>query len=193
MSFRNADFLRNLSLDAEGRLPADFGARLYEALIDLDSQNGIVEQQTNSNTKGRPPAPPAISGLTVTAQNGHFDIAISDRNPIYAGINYFAVHADNPHFTNPTVIDMGQSRNHNIFLGNVTRYWGAYSSYSSSLASPTVFHGGIKPRAVTGGGSVGGPAFQSGQGTGTSPPGVGFQGPGVAPFRSTNGRPPTRS
>jgi hypothetical protein len=189
MSLKNANYFRNLQ---PGFDPSEFGLRLAETLQQLDDDRQTLAQQTNSNTDGRPQAPPAIGGLTVRAQNGHFDVAITDRTPIYAGINYFLMHADNPHFSNPTVIDMGQTRNHNLFLGNVTRYFAAYSSYQTSLPSQAVYHGGTKPAAVVGGGSVGGPAFQSGQGTGTSGPGVGLEGPGIAPFRSTTGAPPKR-
>ena len=189
MAVKNLNFFRNLQ---PGFDPAEFGLRLAEALQQIDDNHGVVTQQTNSNTTGRPQAPPAIGGLTVTGQNGHFDIAITDRGPIYAGINYYAVHADNAAFRNATVIDMGQSRNHNVFLGNVTRYFGAYSSYGTSLPSGVAYHGGAKPTPVTGGGSVGGPAFQSAQGTGTSHPGVALEGPGYAPFRSATGAPPKR-
>jgi hypothetical protein len=189
MALKNANYFRNLQ---PGFDPSEFGLRLAETLQQLDDDRQTLAQQTNSNTDGRPQAPPAIGALNVTGQNGKFNIRITDRGPIYAGINYFAVHADNPHFTNAETIDLGQSRNHTVSLGNVTRYWAAYSSYATSLPSPPAYHGGAIPRPVTGGGIEGGPPFQPSEGTGTSGPGVAFEGPGIAPFRSTTGAPPKR-
>lgn len=186
---KNANYFRNLQ---PGFDPAEFGLRLYETLQQLDSDHQTVTQQTNSNTTGRPQAPPAIGGLSVAGANGKFNIRITDRGPIYAGINYFLVHADNPHFTNAETIDLGQSRNHSISLGNVTRYWAAYSSYATSLPSSPAYHGGAVPQPVSGGGIQGGPPFQTSEGTGTSEPGVAFEGPGQAAFRSSTGKPPKR-
>lgn len=189
MSYRNRDFLRNLAapgLDA-------FGARIVEALDDIDGSNSNLAQQVNGNATGNPKAPAAIARLDVTAQNGHFQIAITDNSPIFRDIHYWVEHADNVHFISPHVIHMGQSRNFNLFLGNVTRYFRAYSSYASSPPSAPAYHGGrAQPVAVTGGGSVGGPAFLPSQGSGTGLAGTGLQGPGTVPFRSANGAAPSR-
>ena len=181
---KNASFLRTLH-----------DGKLLEALESLATQVSNLQQQTNANGTGQPQAPPTIGGLKVTGQNGHFNIAISDpSNPIYRDVHYWVEHADNPHFLNPHVIHMGQSRNHNLFLGNVTRYFRAFSSYSSSPPSSPVYHNNSQgtPMAVQGGGSVGGPLFTESQSSGTGSPGEGLQGPGVKAFRSTNGAPPSR-
>jgi hypothetical protein len=171
----------------------DFGTKLGEALDSIARQTNAMEQQGNLNANGQPAAPPPISSVRVTGQNGHFNIAIADPSPVYRGINYWAEHADNENFTNPQIIDLGQSRNHSIFLGNVTRYWRAYSSYQSSPTSAPAYHGGAaQPLAVSGGGTVGGPAFQASQGSGTGGAGVGLSGPGPVPARSASTAAPVR-
>ena len=181
---RNLSWLRGLP---------DIGAKLHEIVSDLNKQHQNIAQQLNGNGVGQPNAPPAIGGLQVTGQNGHFNIAIVDASPVYRGIQYFVEHTDNPQFTNPHVIHLGDSRNHNIYLGNVTRYWRAYSAYASSPAGKPVYFGSsATPTPVVGGGPNGGPAFTSSQGSGTGVAGAGLQGPGVAPFRSPTGLPPKR-
>lgn len=171
----------------------DYGVKLVEALQAVAKQASNTEQQGNLNPSGQPIAPPPINGVKVTGRNGHFNIAIQDGNSnLYRDVHYWAEHSESPNFTNPVVIHMGQSRNYNEFLGNTTRYWRAYSSYSSSPPSSPAYHGSAaQPLPVTGGGSVGGPAFQDSQGSGTGQPGQGLQGPGVIPFRGT-GLPPVR-
>jgi hypothetical protein len=184
MAIRNLEWLRALP---------EIGGRLYEIISDLDNQHRNLAQQVNGSGNKQPNAPPAIGGLKVTGSNGHFSIAITDDSPFFRGINYFLEHADNPHFINPHVIDLGASRNHNVFLGNVTRYFRAYSSYLTTKAGPAVYFGSqAQPVPVVGGGPVGGPNFTLSQGSGTGNPGTGLQGPGVAPFRSTTGAPPER-
>ena len=112
--FKNADWVR-----------ATIDPRMFEALQYIASKQSTLLQQVNGNITGQPQAPPGINSMKVTAQNGHFSIAIQDSNQIYRGISYFVEHADNPHFTNPSIIHIGASRNHDVFLGNVTRYWRA--------------------------------------------------------------------
>lgn len=182
LSFRNANYLRNIP---------EWGQRLYEALQDIDGQNQTLAQQVNGNPKGLPKAPPSIAGLSVVAQDGFFNIAIQHQADFYRGVNYTVEHADNPHFTDPHSIDLGSSRMHTINLGAATRYWRASASYASSPPGPWAYFGGSMPTPVSGGGT-GTPLFQSSQGSGTGNPGQGLQGPGTVPFRSANGRPPTR-
>lgn len=182
--FRNADFIRNL--------PGELGSRLYEALSDLANRNETLSQQVNGNTKGQPAAPPNVAGVSVTGRDGFLHVAVHDPSPVYRGIRYAVEHADNPHFENPIMVPMHDSRNVTIPVGNQTRYVRAYSYYSSSPPSAPVYHGGSQPLAVNGGGSGPGPAFLPSQGSGTGSPGVGLQGPGVAPFRSATGAPPKR-
>lgn len=187
---KNQDLIRQLASPELGA----FGSRILEALQGLDQQHQNLAQQVNGNSTGQPSAPPQIAGLTVKAQNGHFTASITDNAPIFRGIQYYIEHADNPHFINRMVVHLGDSRDWQGFMGNVTRYFRAYSSYSSSPSSPPAYHGGAgQPRAVTGGGTIGGPSFQDSQGSGTGGPGQGLQGPGQIPFRSANGAPPPRS
>ena len=186
---KNLDYLRNVS--PEG-FP-EFGTKLVEALQSLASANNLIEQQVNGNSTGKPAAPPSINGLSVTAQNGHFQIAITDDSPIYSGIKYFVEHADNPNFTGGHVEDLGTSRNRNLFFGNVTRYFRAYSSYETSPPSALTYHGSsASPTAVVGGGTVGGPDFETAQGSGTGVAGQLHEGPGKNAFRAVNGAPPVR-
>lgn len=167
--------------------------RLYEIISAMTQQHSNLAQQVNGNSTGQPLPPPTVNNLTVTAQNGHFSAAIQDNGSIFRGVNYFLEHSDSPNFTNPQTIHLGDTRNHTVFLGNVTRYFRAYSSYASSAPSSPVYHGSAtRPLAVTGGGLIGGPSFSASQGSGTGSPGQGLQGPGRIPFRSTTGVPPTR-
>ncbi len=190
MSIRNLDFLRSLPL---GVSIQHLGARLYEALSDVDAQHQTVAQQTNSNPTGHPFPPPAIDGLTVTGQNGQFHLQIQHGAEFYRGVSYHAEYADNPAFQNPRSIDLGASREHTVFLGNGTHYWRAFAAYGSSPAGPPAYHGGARsPQPVSGGGSIGGPAFLSPQGSGTGAPGEGISGPGPVAFRTSTGRPPIR-
>ena len=168
--------------------------KLYEALSDIIQHHDTLTQQMNANGVGNPAPPPTPNGVQVTGQNGYLHVAVTDQNPIYRGIRYFAEHADNPHFTNPHVVPMGDSRNVTIPVGNQTRYVRVYSSYISSQPSEPVYHGTqVQPTPVNGGGAHSGPNFLPSQGSGTGDAGVGLQGPGKTPFRSTDGVPPVRS
>lgn len=187
INVRNLDFLRSVKIDGY----PEFGAKLHEALSDIRKAAAAIESQTNTNASGHPTAPPPINQLHVVAQNGHFQISIQDNNPIYRGVRYYVEHASNPHFTNPQRICLQDARNHNLFLGNVTRYFRAYSAYSSSAPSSPVYFGGAQPQSVIGGGALGGPNFLPDQGTGTGGSG-GVTGPGQFPFVSPNGVPPGR-
>jgi hypothetical protein len=188
-SIRNLKYLRSLS----SRDFPDLGVKLYEALSDMARHHENLAQQVNGNSTGEPTPPPPVDSVKVTGQNGHFNIAITDNNPVFRDVHYYVEHADNPQFANPQIIHLGHTRNHNVFLGSVTRYWRAYSAYASSAASAPAYHGGqASPQAVNGGGSVGGPALQASQGSGTGTPGQGLSGPGPVPFRSATGVPPTR-
>ncbi len=187
---RNLDFIRSLP---EGTSIQQLGARLYESLSDVDSQAQTVAQQTNANPTGHPYPPPAVDGLTVTGQNGLFHLQIQHASEFYRGIQYHAEYADSPSFQNPRSIDLGASREHTVFLGNGTHYWRAFAAYGSSPAGPPAYHGGAhSPQPVSGGGSIGGPAFLAPQGSGTGLPGEGLSGPGPVAFRTANGRPPIR-
>ena len=179
---RNLDQIRNTD------------PRLYEALSDIIGRQNNIEQQMNANGVGNPQPPPTVNGVQVTGSNGFLHVAITDQGGLYRGIRYFTEHADNPAFTNPQVVPMGDSRNVTIPVGNQTRYVRVYSSYISSHPSDPVYHGSsVAPTPVNGGGSNSGPQFLPSQGSGTGDAGVGLQGPGRVAFRSDNGVPPVRS
>jgi hypothetical protein len=158
-------------------------ARLYETIKAVQDQAATIQQQTNSNATGPVDPPPAIAGVHVsTGPGGEFQVSITDTGEISRGVNYFAEHADNPHFSNPHVIDMGQSRNLSVHMGSQKLYWRAYSSYSGSMPSAPAYHGSAAaPLAVLGG--VPGIRSQS-QGSGTGAPGQGLQGPGPVQQRT---------
>lgn len=186
---KNIAYFRNISLP---EFP-DFGAKLFEALQSIGVQGTNIEQQTNSNAQGAPQPPQNIDSVNVSAANGHFSVAIQDQgNNLYRGVQYFVEHDSDPNFTNPITVPMGTSRNANLFLGNVTRYFRAFSAYPSSPRSQAAYHGSQStPQAVLGGGTNGGPPVVASEGSGTGPAGVGLQGPGDVPFRG-GGVPPAR-
>ena len=189
MAIRNLDWMRGVRVEG---VP-DFGAKLFEALSDIAQQHQTLAQQVNGNPTGGPLPPPAIDGLKVKAQNGHFQISIAHGGEFYRDVHYYVEHADNPQFTDAHTIHLGHSRNHNIFLGNVTRYWRAFAAYPTSAAGSPVYHGGpVAPLAVSGGGAAGGPAFLASQGSGTGNPTDALSGPGPVAFRSITGAPPIR-
>ena len=162
----------------------EFGARLYETFKSIVTATGNTEQQGNLNPDGQPLPPPPVQAIAVTGQNGQFNIAIQHDTPdVRRGVRYYVEHADNPNFTDPHAIYLGDSRNHTVFLGNETRYWRAAAAYSSSAPSQWAYHGGEAPQPVEGGGGIGGPAFQQSQGSGTGAPGQGLSGPGPVPVR----------
>ena len=159
------------------------GSRLYDSLKSVQDQVSNLETQTNTNAQAQPTAPPAINGVHVsTGPGGEFQIAITDQNQISRGINYWAEHDSDPNFSNPHIIDMGQSRNHSVYLGAQALHWRAYSSYPASPSSPAQYHGSAaQPLPVMGG--VPGPRAQS-QGAGTGAPAQGLHGPGPVPQRA---------
>lgn len=181
MPVRNLDYIKSQD------------PRLYEALHDIISQQSNIAQQVNGNVSGTPKPPTSISGIQVSAQNGHFQVAIQDHASTYRDVHYYIEHADNPNFHNSQVIHNGHSRNWGGFMGNVTRYFRAYSAYPTSAAGSPAYHGGaLKPQPVIGGGTNAGPSFLNSQGSGTGFPGQGISGPGPVPFRAVNGAPPIR-
>lgn len=193
LNIQNLEWLRKLSPQSLDDLH-QLGPKLYQALKSVQDAHNAVELQTNTNSHTEPTAPPPINNLHVSASNGHFQVAITDNNEIYRGVQYFVEHADNPNFTNAvqTQASGTSKRNHNEYLGDSARYFRAYSAYGTGPASKPVYHGGAQPVAVTGGGSVGGPAFLPSQGSGTGAAGQGLVGNGDVQFRSSTGLPPVR-
>lgn len=179
LKIRNLAFIKSIP---------EFGVRIAEALQDVQKGVGIIAKQTNSDPSAQPQAPPNLQNLSVTANDGHFNFSIQDQSPgLRRGVSYFVEHADNPSFQNSHTIELGQTRNHNEYLGNVTRYVRAYSAYAGSPPSQHVYFGGqTAPQAVQGGGSNAGPMFLPSQGTGTGAAGQGGQGPGPIPERTEN-------
>jgi hypothetical protein len=105
----------------------------------------------------------------VTASQGIFDIRIFDGSSVSRGINYFVEYSVTPQFTEAIPIDLGTSRCHRCFLGNLTLYWRGYSQYLGSQPSDAVYFGSsTAPTAVVGGGSITGPTPQPSTGSGTA-------------------------
>jgi hypothetical protein len=147
---------------------------LYESLVRIVNEVNVMQRQTGVAPTGNLPVPQAIGNINVTAANGYFSIAITDKSVVQRGIEYFAEYDTLSGFTNAQVIHMGVTRNMIVNLGNLTLYWRAYSQYiGSDIPSPLVTFG-TPPTAVAGGGSAP-PALQKSQGSGTSQtPGAGF-------------------
>ncbi len=164
----------------------DAGAWFYRFAKSIERQTSNTEQQGNLNPQGQPVPPPAIDGINVAAQNGHHTVTITDQNPgVSRGVNYWLERDTSPAFTNPHIIDLGQSRNHSEFLGSGDFFWRGYSSYSSSPPSAPAYHGSAaQPTPVNAGGEVGPPAQLASQGSGTGASGQGLQGPGLSPKRT---------
>ena len=140
---------------------------VYEALTQVVGGVNAVGRATGVDPSGSIAAPSSIGGLSVIAQDGIFDIAITDHSSVNRGIFYFAESDVTPAFGNPYVHFMGSSRNLRVSMGNRTLYWRAYSQYlGSETSSPVAF--GTPPTAVVGGGTATGPALQSSQGSGTA-------------------------
>jgi len=169
----------------------EFGAKLAEALLSIQQAHNNVEAQVNGNSTGGPQPPPQIDSVKATGQNGFIHVAINHDAEFYRGVKYYAEHADNPQFTNPHPVYMGDVRNISIPVGPGPRYVRAYAAYSSSGPGQPVYHGSaVQPTAIDPGGS--GPALLPSQGSGTGAAGVGLQGPGKEPFRPQAGAPPVR-
>lgn len=187
---RNLEFIRNLT-SAEN---PGWGARMFEALQDVQQNQNNIAQQVNGNPAGNPNPPAAINSLSVKAADGIFDAKIVDTSDTSRGVNYFLEHSPSPNFSSPHMIHLGTSRNWRGALGNQTLHFRAYSSYATSGASAHVYHGSpTAPTPVTGGGAAG-PAPQSSSGGGTASTNgtQGGHGFGPVPFRSSTGKPPVR-
>ena len=147
---------------------------IYSVFKRIVDHINLIERQSGFAPLGQIPAPPTISGLSVVASNGWFDIQIQDNGSIQPGIEYFVEYDTTPNFTNARVFSMGPSRNHVLNLGNQTLYWRAYSQYRGSTTSAKITFGS-PPTGVAGGGATSPPAPQASQGSGTSLiPGNGF-------------------
>ena len=191
LKIRNLDYLRATDPATAGTA---YGARIYEAIQDLNSAISNHLQQTNGNATGEPQPPPSQLGIQVTTRDGYMHVALNDQGPLYRGVQYWVRHADNPNFVNAihTQASGTELRNHTEFIGNQTRYVQAYKSYPWSGPTPPVIHGGAIPIGVQGGGSTAGPLYLPSQGTGTSVQGQPPSGPGPVAFRRATGTPPIR-
>ena len=160
LSVRNLNYIRGKD------------ARLYEAIIDIRSGLERMARQVVANPSGQMPSPPQISSLTVAAANGVFSAQIYDNNPVLRGIEYFIEYSSTSNFQAGKfyVAHLGPSRDWQAFLGNVTMYFRAYSSYPTSEPSAPVYYGPPNnPTAVVGGGTITPPTRPAGAGSGTSP------------------------
>jgi hypothetical protein len=140
---------------------------VYEALTQLVNGVNSVGRATGVDPSGSIAAPSPIGSLSVVAQDGIFDLAITDNSTLNRGIFYFAESDVTPAFSSPYVHFMGSSRNLRVSLGNQTLYWRAYSQYlGSETSNPVTF--GNPPTAIAGGGTATGPALQTSMGSGTA-------------------------
>ena len=158
---------------------------VYEALTQLVNGVNSVGRATGVDPSGSIAAPSPIGSLNVLAQDGIFDLAITDNSTLNRGIFYFAESDVTPAFSSPYVHFMGSSRNLRVSMGNQTLYWRAYSQYlGSDTSEPVAF--GTPPTAVVGGGTASGPALQNSSGSGTASGSEGGSGFGLV-TQSTSG------
>jgi hypothetical protein len=139
---------------------------LYESLKQVVGAVNSIGLATGVDPSGSIAAPDSIGGISVTAADGIFDIAITDNSAVRRGIFYFVESDTTQSFAQPHVYFLGSSRNLRVSLGNQTLYWRGYSQYTGSAPSPSVTFGS-PATAVTGGG-VSGPAPQPSSGSGTA-------------------------
>lgn len=141
--------------------------RLYSALRSIVDAVNNLGRGVGVDPAGETTAPASISAISVTAANGIFDVAITDNSSLVRGINYFVESDLTPAFAKPHVYALGPSRNARFSLGNLTLYWRAYSQYLGSQPSAPITFGN-PPMAVSGGGTIAGPAQQPSSGSGTA-------------------------
>jgi hypothetical protein len=186
----NLQWLRKLTPENLQNL----GPRLYKALQSVQVGVRNIEQQTNADANLHPAAPPPIDALNVSASNGIFHASITHNQPIYRGVRYHLEYADNPNFTNPFPISMGESREWRGALGNLNLHFRGAASYGISPPTEWTYHGSSTSPTVVAGGGVSGPELPSqSQGSGTGAPGVGFSGPGQSAYRTSTGAPPVKA
>jgi hypothetical protein len=186
LKIRNLDYLRNADPATSG---TGYGARLFEALQDLNNAVSNHIMQTNGNPTGEPQAPPALDSIKVTSTTTGHHVSLTHNADVYRGIEYHAVYADNPQFTNAFPVYMGPSREADVATGSKSLYFGAFPQYPTGKPGPIVYHGGNRPIAVQGG--MESPLGTS-QGSGTGAAGVAHSGHGPVQFRSSTGKLPTR-
>lgn len=161
------------------------GSRVYEALDSLQRGINTMAVQGNLDPNKDPAPPPNIQAVTATGQNGVLHVAIQDQSAgLSRGAEYVIEHADNKPFQNAQIRFNGASRSFSEFIGNDTRFVRAYSTYGASSSSGHVYHGGaLNPIPVSGGGSIGPPAYLASQGSGTGAAGQAGHGQGPVQTR----------
>lgn len=176
INVRNLEWLRSVRIDGH----PEFGARLSEALSDLQKATGTIEQQTNSNASGPIAAPPVPSKLTVVPHPQGVQFSIHHDADLYADPLY-EIDQTSQGVTHS--IDVGTSRNGVIPNGNIRATYQVRTRYANGQSSAPV----QAVKAVTGGG--GSAALLPSQASSTTlpnqPPGFG------GPFRGS--KPPIRS
>lgn len=183
-NIRNLDWIKSVKVPGH----EDFGARLFEALTDVKSGLGTLEQQTNSNLNGAPDPPPGLQAIKVTPTAVGHHVSISHGAEFYRGIHYHVEYADNSHFTNPFPAYTGPAREIDLATGPRSLFFRAFASYQNSGNTALIYHGGATPKVVPGGISTS--LSQQSQGSGTCQPGEGHSGFGNISFRGS--KPPTR-
>src|ERR1700744_3836126 len=89
LTLRNMDWLRSIRVaDESGKPIPSFGQRLDQMFSDVATGVNTLEQQTNSNLAGTPPAPPGPDALTVVPHPQGVEFAIQHNSNFYQGIKY---------------------------------------------------------------------------------------------------------
>lgn len=147
----------------------EFAKHVLRAMDDLASQSAAIRTQGNFGVSGPPEAPPALVSLSVTAQDGIFDVSVIPNQAAPAGTEHFADYSTTPNFQNFTTVPLtapqGAARWRGA-LGNQTLYWRAYSKLPASAPSKFIYFGGpTNPNPISGGGATTGPGPQNSAGT----------------------------
>ena len=161
---RNLDWLRTAKPTDEG-----YSARLFEALSDVKSGLGTLEQQGNFNLQGTPAAPPTPDALKVVSHPQGVQFSISHNADFYKGIGYKIDATSDSGVTH--TYDVGSSRNGVLPVGNLKASYQVRATYPNGLSTPAVRHN----KTVVGGGGTS--DLLPSQGAGTTragqPPGFG--------------------
>jgi hypothetical protein len=164
--------------------------KLGQCLDDVVAAIGSISDGAAVSPHGSPlSAPPPVTAISVTAQNGISHVTWSDGTaPIAKGIQYHLEVDTDPAFPSPHVISTGPSRGWRGSLGGGPLYYRVMSQYPGGPASKPLAH----PVAVDAGGLAGPPLTSTGSGTTSCDGKSGGQGMGTSSTRlGPNGRWPT--
>lgn len=111
-----------------------------DSLDHLASQIQAVVTQGNFSKKGIPTPPSSPTAINVTAVNGLRTVNIVHPNPV-SGIRWHLQYATDPNFTNPILVDLGESLTHEIYRPTGMIYIRAAAKFIASDRSQWIYFG----------------------------------------------------